>query len=99
MDAGDMELASSLFGEMTDAEQREAQNEYAAARSALDKKYAARNNGVMRIFNTEDGAFIFAEKDSAIALYSEDKDGKHFTFIRIVGVKSNAETIASLMQR
>ena len=37
MDTGDMELAASLFGEMTDAEQREAQNEYAAARSALDR--------------------------------------------------------------
>ena len=37
MDAGDMELASSLFGEMTDVEQQEAQNEYAAARSALDR--------------------------------------------------------------
>jgi len=65
----------------------------------VSNKYAARNNGVMRIFNTEDEAFIFAEKDSTIALYSEDKDGERLTFIRIVGVKSNAETIASLMQR
>jgi len=32
-----MELAAQWFGEMTDVEQQEAQNEYAAARGALDK--------------------------------------------------------------
>ena len=37
MRVGDMELAAQWFGEMTDVEQREAQGEYAAARSALDK--------------------------------------------------------------
>jgi hypothetical protein len=35
-----MELAAQWFGEMTDVEQREAQGEYAAARSALDKMAA-----------------------------------------------------------
>ena len=37
MRVGDMDLAAQWFGEMTDVEQREAQGEYAAARSALDK--------------------------------------------------------------
>ena len=40
MRVGDMELAAQWFGEMTDVEQREAQGEYAAARSALDKMAA-----------------------------------------------------------
>jgi hypothetical protein len=58
--------------------------------------YVARNKGAMKSFDTESEAYSFAEDHSSIALYSTT-DGKNLTFVKVVGLKTSTEVLATIM--
>ena len=60
-------------------------------------EYAAKKDGVMRLFQTEQEAYDYADADSSIAQYGTD-DGTNFDFIKVVGVKTSAENAARILQ-
>jgi hypothetical protein len=60
-------------------------------------QFAARKDGVMKMFDTEDEAFEYAEPNSTIASYSTT-NGTDFTFVAVVGIKTSADRIGRLLQ-
>ena len=62
-----------------------------------DLKYVSSNKGKMKVFDTSDAAYKFAEDDSSIALYKEAGDGT-LTFVRVAGLKTSGEMVANLLQ-
>jgi hypothetical protein len=65
--------------------------------SLPEYEYAAKKDGVMRLFQTEQEAYDYADVDSTIAQYTTD-DGTNFDFVKVVGVKTSAENIAKILQ-
>ena len=59
--------------------------------------YAARKAGTMKLFPTEKEAYEYADNHSSIAKYESD-NGVHFTFVEVVGLKTDADTIARILQ-
>ena len=61
-------------------------------------QFAGRKDGVMKMFNTEDEAFQYAEPNSTIASYATT-NGTDFTFVAVVGIKTSADRIGRLLQQ
>lgn len=60
-------------------------------------KFAARKNGVMKLFKTEEEASAYADAHTTIARYSTN-NGTDFDFEEVVGAKTDAETIARILE-
>jgi|SRR5271154_1172279 len=60
-------------------------------------QFSARKDGVMKMFDTEDKAFEYAEPNSTIASYST-KNGTDFDFVAVVGIKTSADRIGRILQ-
>jgi hypothetical protein len=60
-------------------------------------EYAAKKDGVMRLFQTEQEAYDYADDDSSIAQYTTD-DGTNFDFVKVVGIKTSAENAVKILQ-
>lgn len=60
-------------------------------------EYAAKKDGVMKLFKTEQEAYEYADADSSIAQYRTD-DGTNFDFVKVVGLKTSAENAARILQ-
>ena len=60
-------------------------------------EFAARKDGVMKLFKTEEEAFEYAEPNSSIALY-KSMNGSDFDFVKVVGIKTDAGRIGKLLQ-
>ena len=67
-------------------------------RSLQPLQFAGRNGGVMKMFDTEEEAFAFAEPNSTVAKYSTT-DGLNFDFVGVVGIKTSADQIGRLLQQ
>lgn len=60
-------------------------------------EFAARKDGVMKLFKTEEEAFEYAEPNSTIAKY-KTTNGVDYDFVGVHGIKTSAEKIGRLLQ-
>jgi hypothetical protein len=60
-------------------------------------EFAARKDGVMKLFKTEEEAFEYAEPNSSIAKY-KCVGNEEFEFVGVVGIKTDAGRIGKILQ-
>jgi alkanesulfonate monooxygenase SsuD/methylene tetrahydromethanopterin reductase-like flavin-dependent oxidoreductase (luciferase family) len=60
-------------------------------------QFAARKGDAIKLFETEEEAFKYADENTAVARYSTT-NGRDFDFVEIAGIKTDAGIVTRILE-